>query len=302
MILITGATGANGLEIVKLLSRSGVACRALVRNPRGAALLSDLPGVEVVQGDLARDDSLAPALKGIDRALLCSSIGPELPQVQGNFIRAAKHAGLRYVVKFSGMDADVHSEWRFLRWHGEAEKQLENSGLAFTHLQPNQFMQVYLRFQATIASQGKFYAASMDSKVSPVHIRDIAAVAVAVLTGTGHEAKRYVITGSEALTYAEVADRISSAIGKKVAYVDVSLEAAKKALLDGGAPAWFAEGQAEQFQFRWQGKQSHVTSTIADVGKRAATTFDEFAQEYAAYFRGEASPARAPAMPSGALS
>jgi uncharacterized protein YbjT (DUF2867 family) len=114
-----------------------------------------------------------------------------------------------YVVKFSGMDADAQSEWRFLRWHGEAEKQLENSGLAFTHLQPNQFMQVYLRFQHTIASQGKFYAASKDSKVSPVDVRDIAAVDVAVLTGAGHEDKRYVITGPEALTYAEVADRIS---------------------------------------------------------------------------------------------
>jgi uncharacterized protein YbjT (DUF2867 family) len=93
------------------------------------------------------------------------------------------------------MDADVRSEWRFLRWHGEAERELENSGIAFTHLQPNQFMQVYLRFQPTIAMQGKFYAASGDSRVSPVHVRDIAAVAVAALTGNGHEGKKYVITG-----------------------------------------------------------------------------------------------------------
>ena len=122
MILITGATGTNGLEIVKLLSRSGVHCRALVRNPQNAALLSDLPGVEVVQGDLARDETLAPALQGIDKALLCSSIGPELADVQGHFVRAAKRAGVRYVVKFSGMDADVRSEWRFLRWHGGGRK------------------------------------------------------------------------------------------------------------------------------------------------------------------------------------
>jgi uncharacterized protein YbjT (DUF2867 family) len=186
-----------------------------------------------------------------------------------------------------------------LRWHGEAEKQLENSGLAFTHLQPNQFMQVYLRFQPAIASQGKFYAASMDSKVSPVHVRDIVAVAVAVLTGTGHEGKRYVITGPEALTYAEVADRISLAIGKKVTYVDVPLETAKRTLLDGGAPAWFAEGQTEQFQFRWLGKQSRVTSTIAEVAKKAPTTFDEFAREHASYFRGEKAPSELPApLPS----
>jgi uncharacterized protein YbjT (DUF2867 family) len=298
MILITGATGANGLEIVKLLSRSAVPCRALVRNPRNVALLSDLPGVEVVQGDLASDERLAPALQGIDKALLCSSIGPELAGAQGNFVRAAKRAGVRYVVKFSGMDAHVQSEWRFLRWHGEAEQQLENSGLAFAHLQPNQFMQVYLRFQPTIASQGKFYAASKDARVSPVDVRDIAAVAVAVLTESGHEGKRYVITGPEALTYAEIADKISAAIGKTVTYMDVPLEAAKKAILDGGAPEWFADGQMEQFRFRWQGKQARVTSTIAQVAKKAPTTFDEFAREHASNFRGEAPAELRVALPS----
>jgi uncharacterized protein YbjT (DUF2867 family) len=290
MILITGATGTNGLEIVKLLSRSGVHCRALVRSPQNAGLISELPGVDVVQGDMAREESLALALQGVDKALLLSSIGPELAEVQGNFVRAAKRAGVRYVVKFSGMDADVQSEWRFLLWHGQAEKQLEDSGLAFAHLQPNQFMQVYLRFQPTIAAQGKFYAASKDSKVSPVDVRDIAAAAVAVLTGSGHEGKKYVITGPEPLTYAEVADKISVAIGQNVTYVDVPLEAAKKALLDGGAPEWFAEGQMEQFRFRWQGRQSRVTPTIAEVTKKAPTTFDEFAREHASYFRGEKAP------------
>ncbi len=287
MILITGSTGMNGVEIVRLLSRSGVPCRALVRNPQKVTMFSDLPGVQIVQGDLARPDSLAPALEGVDRALLCSSIGPELVELQGNFIRAAKQAGVRYVVKFSRMDADVHSEWRFLRWHGEAERELENSGLAFTHLQPNQFMQVYLRFQPTIAAQGKFCAASRDSQVSPVDVRDIAAVAVAVLTGNGHAGKKYVITGPEAPTYSDVAHKLTTAIGKTVTYLDVPLEAAKKAILDGGAPEWFAEGQAEQFRFRWQGQQSHVTSTIADVANKQPTTFDEFAREYAPYFRGE---------------
>lgn len=119
MILSTGATGTNGIEIVKLLSRSVVPCRALTRNPRKAGILADLPGVAIAHGDLARPKSLAPVLQGIDKALLCSSIGPELPELQGNFVRAAKRAGVRYIVKFSGMGPDVHCEWRFLRWHGE---------------------------------------------------------------------------------------------------------------------------------------------------------------------------------------
>jgi len=85
-------------------------------------MLADLAGVEVVQGDLARPESLVAVLEGIDTALLCSSIGPQLPELQANFVRAAKSVGVRYVVKFSGMDAHIHSEWRFLRWHGEAER------------------------------------------------------------------------------------------------------------------------------------------------------------------------------------
>src|SRR5215472_7789881 len=109
MILITGATGMNGVEIVKLLSRASVPCRAMVRNAQKADVLRGLAGVDIVEGDLARPETLAPVLLGIDRALLCSSIAPELPELQGNFVRAAKQAGVRHVVKFSGMDANVHS-------------------------------------------------------------------------------------------------------------------------------------------------------------------------------------------------
>ena len=79
MILITGATGNNGLEIVKLLSRTGVACRALVRSSEKSGALANLPGVQLAYGDFAHPDALAPALEGIDRALLISSIDPKLP-------------------------------------------------------------------------------------------------------------------------------------------------------------------------------------------------------------------------------
>ena len=289
MILITGATGNNGLEIVKLLSRMGVACRALVRTAEKSGVLANLPGVEVAYGDFAAPDTLASALDGIDRALLISAIDPKLPELQGNFIQAAKRAGVPYVVKFSGAwtmgGADLR-EWRFTRWHAEAEKILEDSGLAFTHLQPNQFMQVYLRFQPTIAAQGKFFAACKDARVSPVDIRDIAAVAAAVLTGSGHEGKSYVITGPESLTYTEIADKLSAALGKKVAYVDVSLDQARKTMIDSGSPQWYVDGQIEQFQVRLKGYQAAVTTVVSEVAKKQPIAFDQFAQNHAAYFRG----------------
>jgi uncharacterized protein YbjT (DUF2867 family) len=136
MVLITGATGNNGIEIVKLLSRKGVPCRALVRTAEKGNMLSGLRGVETVYGDFADPESLAPALEGVERALLISSADPRLPALQGNFVQAAKRAGVPYVVKFSGAwsmgGADLRG-WRFARWHAEAEKILEDSGLAFTH-------------------------------------------------------------------------------------------------------------------------------------------------------------------------
>jgi uncharacterized protein YbjT (DUF2867 family) len=156
-------------------------------------------------------------------------------------------------------------------------------------------MQVYLRFQPTIAAQGKFFAACKDSKVSPVDIRDIAEVAVAVLTGSGHEGKSYVITGPEALTYYEVADKLSTAIGKKITYVDVPLEQARKAMADGGAPEWFVEGQMEQYQVRLKGYQSAVTTAIAEVAKKQPISFDQFARDYASHFRGEQAQPKAAA-------
>jgi uncharacterized protein YbjT (DUF2867 family) len=286
MILVTGATGTNGIEIIRLLAQAGIACRALVRSAESAARLAGLPGVELVFGDFARPDSLTPALAGVRRALLISAIDPRLPELQGNFIAAAKRAGVPHIVKFSGLGASLDSEWRFLRWHAEAEKQLEDSGVAFTHLRPNQFMQVYLRFAPTIATDGKFYAASRDSRVSPVDVRDIAAVAVALLTGAGHEGQRYEITGPEALSYAEIAERIAQAIGRPVAYVDVPPAAAKEAILASGAPEWFAEGQMEQFRERWRGRQSAVTTAVAALTGRPPRSFAEFARDHAAAFRG----------------
>jgi uncharacterized protein YbjT (DUF2867 family) len=100
------------------------------------------------------------------------------------------------------------------------------------------------------------YAASKDSRVSPVDVRDIAAVTVAVLTGTEHEGKTYVLTGPESLSYADVAEKFSKALRRKVTYVDVSREAAKKALLDAGAPEWFAEGRWSSSDFAGKASNS----------------------------------------------
>ena len=145
MILVTGATGLNGGALVRLLSARGVPVRALVRDPARAAALAALPHVEIAVGDMARSETLAAPLKGVTRAMLISSSVPTMTEVQSTFIDAAKKAGVRHVIKLSGIIPDVKSAFRFGRMHGEIEKYLESSGLAFTHLRAGEFMHSYFR-------------------------------------------------------------------------------------------------------------------------------------------------------------
>jgi uncharacterized protein YbjT (DUF2867 family) len=143
MILVTGATGQHGSRLLRLLSARGIAARAMVRNPAKADAIAKLPHVEIVQADMAQPDTLAPALRGVDRAILISSATPDMLEVQSNFIDAARKAGVRHVVKLSGIAPGLDSSFRFARMHGEIEKRLEASGMAWTHLRPGEFMTVY---------------------------------------------------------------------------------------------------------------------------------------------------------------
>ncbi len=200
MILVTGATGLNGKELLRRLSARGIAVRALVRNPAKAEAIAALPHVEIVQGDMARPETLAAALHDIDRAMLISSSTPDMLDVQSNFIDAAGKAGVRHIVKLSGIMPELDSAFRFARMHGEIEKRLEASGIAFTHLRAGEFMPAYFRQAPAIAAKGAMFLPMADARIASIDVGDIAEVAVTVLTKPGHEGKIYPLTGPEALT------------------------------------------------------------------------------------------------------
>src|ERR1700730_904821 len=187
MILVTGATGLNGMELLRRLSARGVAVRALVRNPAKAEAIAALPHVEIAQGDMARPETLTIALHEIDRAMLISSSAPDMLDVQSNFIDAARKAGVRHVVKLSGIMPELHPAFRFARMHGEIEKRLEASGMAFTHLRAGEFMPAYFRQVPNITAKGALFPPMEDARIPSVDVGDIAEAAVAALTGSGHE-------------------------------------------------------------------------------------------------------------------
>ncbi len=292
MILVTGAAGLNGTALVRTLSAKGIAVRALVRNAAKAAPLAALPNVEIVVADMARPETLSAALAGIDRAMLNSSADPAMLEVQSSFIAAAAKAGVKHVVKLSGIMPELDSPFRFARMHGEIEKRLEASGMGFTHLRAGEFMPTYFRQVPSIVAKGALFLPMEDQRIASIDVGDLAEISALVLTRPGHEGKVYPLTGPEALTMTEVAEGLSAATGRTVKYINVAPEDAKKAQLAAGLPAYMADAIAELFAERRKGKESQVSPVAELLLGRRPTSFAEFAKRNAAIFRGEQPPPR----------
>src|SRR6202521_885789 len=288
MLLVTGATGLNGRELLRRLSARGVAVRALVRNPAKAEAIAALPNVELVQGDMARPETLTAALQDVDRAMLISSSDPMMLDVQSNFIDAARKAGVRHIVKLSGITPQLDTLFRFARMHGEIEKRLEASGMAFTHLRAGEFMPAYFRQAPSIAAKGAMFLPMGDARIASIDVGDIAEIAADVLTSSRHEGKTYPLTGPEALTMTQVAEKLSAATGKTIRYVNVPPEDARQAQLAAGMPPYLADALFELFAERRNGKEAKVWPDAQALLGRPPTSFDEFARLNAAVFRGEA--------------
>ena len=283
-ILITGATGNIGKELTKLLSEKGISFRAMVRSPEQAEELASLPGSELVEGDFNNHDSLRNALQGVEKAFLLTNSSELAEQQQCSFVEVGSQSGLKHIVKLSQWAADADSPVRFLRYHAVVENLIKKSGIAYTFLRPNLFMQGLLGFRQTIVEKGKFFGAVGDSKISLIDIRDIAAVAAQTLTTPGHEGKIYNLTGPESLTHTEVAHKLSIATGRPIQFIDITPMMLHDTLLQAGFPGWQAEGLVEDYAHYKAGEASEIKSGLREIIGREPIAFDKFANDYAALF------------------
>ena len=287
MILITGATGTTGREVVEELRRLGAKdVRALVRDPARADFIREA-GFETVVGDFDRPETLDAALKGVERALLLTPPSMQTFEHQRAFVEAAARAGVRHVVKLSAFGADAGAPEGFGKWHGQAEDLLKASGLAWTMLRPNFFMQNLLGQAKQIASDGIIAQAVGDGRASFIDTRDIAAVAARTLTEEGHAGQTYVLTGPEALSYTEVAAKLSEATGREIKYVPVSPAQFRETALAAGLPEWLVSGLERLNELFVSGEAAEVTDAVRRVGRKEPTTFDQFARDHAEAFKGE---------------
>jgi uncharacterized protein YbjT (DUF2867 family) len=277
MILITGGTGTSGVPIVNALLDRGQDVRVLARDPEKAVKLLG-NDVEITRGDFNDPQSLEAATEDVDRVLLNSAPTPDLVKVQSAFIDVAKRAGVEHVVKFSAVGARPGAPHRFGDWHGQVEKYLEQSGLAWTHLRPSFFMENLFSLIGMVKG-GTIYQPTGAGKAPLVDVRDIAAVAAAALGEPGHEGKAYEITGPEALGYADVAAVFSKVLERPIQYVDVPPAAAKDGMIKAGLPAWTADAINELSEQMKLGNFATVTDVVQKIGKKTPVTLEQFVRE-----------------------
>lgn len=283
MILVCGATGKVGSEVVKQLSQAGVQCKALVHDAAKADSIR-FPNVEIAPGDFAQPETLLAALAGVDRVFLAAPPNPQQPEMEGNMIRACQQTGVQCIVKLSVLGASSDSDAAFRQWNGQIEQQLKQSGIPWTILQPNAFMQSLLQSADTILSAGTFYLPMGDARASQIDVRDVAAVAVACLTQQGCQNQTHVLTGPQAITYSECAEALTHALGRPVTYQAVSLEEARTWLRDRGMPDWQIESYLKGAEAYLRGEGALVTNEVQAILNRPAIGFAQFARDYAPIF------------------
>jgi uncharacterized protein YbjT (DUF2867 family) len=290
MILITGASGTVGRAVLEEMRKSGKAFRAMYRGEQDARKAPG--GLTVVMADFADKGSLGRALEGVETLFLVCSPIPQLVELETNVIDASREKGVKHIVLHSALGAGDYAK-SFPSWHRVVEDKLKASGLAYTILRPNGFMQNIVIFNApSIRAQGAFYAAMGTAKTSLIDVRDVGAAAANVLNQPrAHEQKIHELNGPEAVSNDEIAARISRIAGRTVKYVDIPEAAQRKAMLEAGMPEWQVNALLELQEYYISGKCAGPADTLANLLGRAPRRLDPFLQENEDRFRTQAASA-----------
>lgn len=274
MILVTGATGNVGGEVVRLLHESGQPVRILSRNPGKASFPS---AVEIAVGDLSSPKTLAAALDGVKKVFLVRTPGSDA------FPQLAKDAGVEHIVFLSSGAIDSPSETAIGKNHLDTENLIRQSGVKWTFLRPGAFMTNALQWAPSIRAEGIVRAPFGDVGNAPIDPRDIASVGAAALTSSGHDEQIYRLTGPEVVTPEQQVQILSSVLGRDIRFEEVPESVAEQNMKKFAPP----EIVDSIFTLIKDGKNhgEHVTNTVKDVTGLHARTFDQWATDYAHLFK-----------------
>jgi uncharacterized protein YbjT (DUF2867 family) len=277
MILVTGATGKVGSEAVRLLGARHHPTRALVRD----ASRAPHGDVDIVTGDFDRPDTIDGAMRGVETVLLVS---PAVPAQEIAVIDSAVRQGARHIVKItSKASADSPVDRR--RGQAQIEAHLEGTGLSYTLLRANAYMQNLLALAPMIVRTGGFLMSAGDGQVGMIDARDVAATAAAVATAPRtHAGRTYWLTGPALITYTDVAQELSEALGHAVGYRRTSPAEHRAAMIQAGVPETVATSNAQAFGLIAEGDAAWLSEDVEAITGIAPRTLRTFIADHAAAF------------------
>jgi uncharacterized protein YbjT (DUF2867 family) len=286
MILVTGATGTSGREVIHRLSEMGAAFKAMVRKATDREALAGR-GIAAVVADYRDPERLSEALAGVEQVYLIGPTDPPQVTHEGDVVEVASRAGVRRIVKQSAMNAHDMSACTFKRWNGMVERQVMESGLAYTILRPTGFMQNFVNYDSVgIAAEAVLRSPRREARVSWIDVRDIAAVAAAVLTEEGHDGRVYDLTGPEALSDQDIAVKLSAATGREIRYEPLLDAEWVRLMRSRGLPVSMVRSMLSLHLAYRAESPGPVTGWVEVLSGQAPRRFDAFAREHAERFKG----------------
>lgn len=282
MILITGATGNIGSELVKQLVAKDLPIRVITRDPQKVSHLGS--AVEVVIGDRHNSGVVREALKGADKLFLLPVLFDEDHEADRLLIEEAKRAGVSHIVKVSSGVVSLADKNPIGILHREKELLVENSGIPWTVLRPGSFMSNTFLWVDTIKSQATVFNPTGDGKSAQISPYDIAAVAAVSLTTAGHEGQTYDLTGPELISVQDQVNIISKVIGKPIRCIDIPIEAAKERMKAIGLPEALIQGLAQLWIRLRQGEGGVQSNEVERLTGRPAQTFETWCYEHRSAF------------------
>jgi NAD(P)H dehydrogenase (quinone) len=274
-IAVTGATGAVGGRVARLLADAGVRLRLVVRDPARAP---DLPGAEVAQATYDDAGALTEAFTGVDAVFLVSAAEhPERVRQHLTAVDAIKAAGVDRVVYTSFLGASADNTFTLGRHHWITEERLREHDLAYTALRDS----LYLDFMSFMTgADGVIRGPAGDGRFAPVARDDVADVAVAVLLGEGHERRTYDVTGGRLQSFAEIAAELTEITGRPVSYHAETIEEAWASRAQYGAPDWEVEGWVSSYAAIGAGELAVVSDTVERLAGHPPLTLAALVERY----------------------
>ena len=284
MILITGATGKTGSATAKSLGEKGETFRALIRNEEKKEGLESLGG-EVVIGSIENTEVVNQSMQGVKTVLVLLPNSESQLALEKQLVDSAKQAGVERIVKMSSIEATPDATSPIPKLHLESEEYIKQSGLAWTMIKPNFYMQNLLASAGTIKEQGKIFLPMGDGKTGMIDTTDVGKVLAKVLSEDGHESMNHEITGPEILSFYEVAEIFSQVLGKQVDYVDVPMDAYKETLGQFLSNQWHLDAVIDLFKGIAEGGIEDKTDTFNELMGETPKSLSQFLAENSFIFK-----------------